>query len=69
MEILKRQLNIKILVLSIIICGGTYILTSSLSITAGVAILLFVINTLLDQWTDKKEKQYFYKDQDNGETD
>lgn len=69
MEILKRQLNIKILVLSIIICGGTYILTSSLSITAGVAILLFVINTLLDKWADKKEKQYFYKDQDNGETD
>lgn len=69
MGILKRQLNIKILVLSIIICGGTYILTKSLSITAGVAILLFVINTLLDQWADKKEKQYFHKDQDNGETD
>ena len=69
MGILKRQLNIKILVLSIIICGGTYILTKSLSITAGVAILLFVINTLLDQWVDKKEKQYFHKDQDNGETD
>ena len=69
MEILKRQLNIKILVLSIIISGGTYILTKSLSITAGVAILLFVINTLLDQWVDKKEKQYFHKDQDNGETD
>lgn len=69
MEILKRQLNIKILVLSIIIIGGTYILTKSLCITAGVAILLFVINTLLDQWVDKKEKQYFHKDQDNGETD
>ena len=69
MGILKRQLNIKILVLSIIIIGGTYILTKSLCITAGVAILLFVINTLFDQWVDKKEKQYFHKDQDNGETD
>lgn len=59
--------------LCIIICGGTYILTSSLAITAGVAILLYVLDRVLSDWADKKDKQYFQNNQktvdDNGETD
>ena len=66
---MKRLLNIKILVLFIVICVGTYALTESFSIAAGVAILMFVVDYLVGVWADKKDKQYFYKDQDNGETD
>ena len=67
---MKRFLNVKILVLFVIICVGTYALTSSLCIAAGVAILMVVLDRIVGVWADKKDKQYFYKDQDcNGETD
>ena len=67
---MKRLLNPKILVLFIIICVGTYALTTSFCITAGVAILMLVLDSIVGAWADKKDKQYFYKDQgDNGETD
>ncbi len=67
---MKRLLNPKILVLFVIICVGAYALTTSLCITAGVAILMFVLDSLVGAWADKKDKQYFYKDQDdNGKTD
>ena len=69
---MKRFLNIKILVLLIIICVGTYMLTSSVAITAGVAILMYVADQLVGAWADKKDKQYFdiYKDEEprDGET-
>ncbi len=65
---MKQPFDIKTLVLCIIICGGTYLLTHSLSITAGVAILLYVLDRVLGAWADKKDKEYFNKDQDNGET-
>ena len=72
-------MRLKIIVLFVIICGGTYALTKSLSITAGVAILLAV-------WADRKNREYFSGDKattnksaddtegsnnnnDNGETD
>lgn len=68
---MERFKNIKILVCLIIICVGTYLLTSSLAITAGVAILMYVVDTLVGAWADKKDREYFYKDQDtdDGKTD
>lgn len=69
---MKRFLNIKILVLLVIICVGTYMLTSSVAITAGVAIFMYVADQLVGAWADKKDKQYFdiYKDEEpnDGET-
>lgn len=62
---MKRLLNIKILVMFVIICGGTYALTTSLSLTAGVAILMFVADRLVGEWADKKDREYFYNDMDN----
>lgn len=68
---MERLKNVKILVCFIIICVGTYLLTSSLAITAGVAILIYVVDTLMGEWADKKDKEYFYKDKDtdDGQTD
>lgn len=68
---MERFKNIKILVCLIIICVATYLLTSSLAITAGVAILMYVVDTLVGAWADKKDREYFYKDQDtdDGKTD
>ena len=62
-----KNISIEILVSCIIICVGTYILTKSISITAGVAILLYCMDRLLSAWVEKKERQYFYKDDDNGD--
>lgn len=62
-----KNISIKILVSCIIICVGTYILTQSISITAGVAILLYCMDRLLSAWVEKKERQYFHKDDDNGD--
>lgn len=62
-----KNISIKILVSCIIICVGTYILTKSISITAGVAILLYCMDRLLSAWVEKKEHQYFHKDDDNGD--
>ena len=55
-------MRLKIIVLFVIICGGTYALTKSLSITAGVAILLYVADSLLAVWADRKNREYFYGD-------
>ena len=66
---MKRLLNVKILVLFVIICGGTYALTDSLSLTAGVAILMFVADWLVGQWADKKDRQYFYGDSGENQGD
>lgn len=66
---MKRLLNIKILVLFIVICGGTFALTNSWAIVAGVAILMFVADKLVGAWADKKDRQYFYHDLDNEEND
>lgn len=64
-----KDISIKILVSCIIICVGTYILTKSLSITAGVAILLYCIDRLLSAWVEKKERQYFHKNENNDNND
>ena len=64
---MKRLLNPKILILFIIICVGTYLLTSSLCIMAGVAILMLVADQLVGAWADRKDKEYFYKDDNNDE--
>lgn len=66
---MKRLLNLKILVLFIIICCGTYALSKSLCLTIGIAILMLVLDNIIGAWADKKDKEYFYKDEENGETD
>ena len=58
---MKRFLNIKILLLLVIICVGTYALTHSWSITAGVVILMVVADKLVGAWADKKDDEYFGK--------
>lgn len=55
-------MRLKIIVLFVIICGGTYALTKSLSIAAGVAILLYVVDSLLAVWADRKNREYFHGD-------
>lgn len=55
-------MRLKIIVLFVIICGGTYALTKSLSIAAGVAILLYVVDSLLAVWADRKNREYFNGD-------
>ncbi len=48
-----------------IICVGTYFITFSFAITAGVAILAVVIDNVYTTWLDKKEKQYLQKFEKN----
>ena len=55
-------MRLKIIVLFVIICGGTYALTKSLSIAAGVAILLYVADSLLAVRADRKNREYFNGD-------
>ena len=40
-------------------------LTHSVCIAAGVAVLLYVMDRLLKAWADKKDRQYFYGGADN----
>lgn len=65
---MKRFLNIKILLLLIVICVGTYALTSSWSITLGVVILMVVADRVVGAWADRKDRQYFGKKEDLDET-
>lgn len=65
---MKRFLNIKILLLLIVICVGTYALTSSWSITLGVVILMVVADRVVGAWADKNDRQYFGKKEDSDET-
>ena len=58
-------MRLKIIVLFVIICGGTYALTKSLSIAAGVAILLYVADSLLAVWADRKNREHFNGDKAN----
>lgn len=44
---------------------GTYFITFSFAITAGVAILAVVIDNVYTTWLDKKEKQYLQKFEKN----
>lgn len=50
--------------LFVIICGGTYLLTKSVSITAGVMILMIVADKVVGAWADKKDHEYFDKKED-----
>ena len=67
---MKRLFNIKVIVLLAIIAGGTYVLTDSLPITAGVAILAFAVDALIGNWLDRMSERYFAqkKTDNNGET-
>ena len=51
-------MDVKVLIFLTIICVGTYFITFSFAITAGVAILAVVIDNVYTTWLDKKEKQY-----------
>ncbi len=65
---MKRFFSIKIIVLLIIICGGTYLLTRSLCIAAGVGILMYVLDSIVGAWADHMDDKYFYNKDKNGET-
>ena len=58
---MKRLMDVKVLIFLTIICVGTYFITFSFAITAGVAILAVVIDNVYTKWLDKKEKQYLQK--------
>ena len=62
---MKRLMDVKVLIFLTIICVGTYFITFSFAITAGVAILSVVIDNVYTAWLDKKEKQYLQKFEKN----
>lgn len=62
---MKRLMDVKVLIFLTIICVGTYSITFSFAITAGVAILAVVIDNVYTTWLDKKEKQYLQKFEKN----
>lgn len=55
---MKRLMDVKVLIFLTIICVGTYFITFSFAVTAGVAILAVVIDNIYTTWLDKNEKQY-----------
>lgn len=62
---MKRLMDVKVLIFLTIICVGTYFITFSFAITAGVAIMAVVIDNVYTTWLDKKEKQYLQKFEKN----
>lgn len=62
---MKRLMVVKVLIFLTIICVGTYFITFSFAVTAGVAILAVVIDNIYTTWLDKKEKQYLQKFEKN----
>ncbi len=62
---MKRLMDVKVLIFLTIICVGTYFITFSFAITAGVAILAVVIDNVYTTWLDKKEKEYFQRFEKN----
>lgn len=62
---MKRLMDVKVLIFLTIICVGTYFITFSFDVTAGVAILAVVIDNVYTTWLDKKEKQYLQKFEKN----
>lgn len=62
---MKRLMDVKVLIFLTIICVGTYFITFSFTLTAGVAILALVIDNIYTTWLDKKEKQYLQKFEKN----
>ena len=62
---MKRLMDVKVLIFLTIICVGTYFITFSFAITAGVAILAVMIANVYTTWLDKKEKQYLQKFEKN----
>ena len=62
---MKRLMDVKVLIFLTIICVGTYFITFSFAVTAGVAILAVVIDNIYTTWLDKKEIQYLQKFEKN----
>lgn len=62
---MKRLMDVKVLIFLTIICVGTYFITFSFAVTAGVAILAVVIDNIYTTWLDNKEKQYLQKFEKN----
>ena len=51
---MKRLMDVKVLIFLTIICVGTYFITFSFAITAGVAILAVVIDNVYTTWVGQK---------------
>ena len=62
---MKRLMDVKVLIFLTIIRVGTYFITFSFAVTAGVAILAVVTDNIYTTWLDKKEKQYLQKFEKN----
>ncbi len=56
---MKNYFSLKLLVLFAIIFAGTWALTGSLPIAAGVIIIVLVLDRMIKAWADKKDKKYF----------
>ena len=67
---MRRNIDIKAIVLLLVIAVATYALTRSLAIAAGVGILAFVVDSVVMAWADKKADNYFATKRKNkdGET-
>ena len=69
---MKRPFDLKAVVSIAIVAIGTRLLTDSWAIAVGVAILLYIIDSVLYAWAAKKNEQYYgkkEKENEDGETD
>lgn len=66
---MKRSFDIKSFVCIAIVVVGAYLLTHSWAIALGVAILLYVLDSCLYVWAEKKNRQYSGNDTNDGEAD
>lgn len=68
---MNRPFDLKSIVSIVIVAIGTRLLTDSWAIAAGVALLLYVLDSVLYTWAAKKNEQYYdkkEKENENGET-
>ncbi len=56
---MKNYYSVKLIVLFAIIFAGTWALTESLPIAAGVMIVVLVADRLIKKWADRNDKKYF----------
>ena len=68
---MNRPFDLKAIVSIVIVAIGTRLLTDSWAIAVGVALLLYVLDSVLYTWAAKKNEQYYdkkEKENENGET-
>ncbi len=56
---MKNYYSVKLIVLFAIIFAGTWALTESLPIAAGVMVVVLVADRLIKKWADRNDKKYF----------